>query len=117
MGERASLPESGTSFTSFRPRSQVDLFGDNCPPGSIIAGKYRVEHVLGAGAMGVVLQARHLELDELVAIKFIRGAMHGMPDVVTRFAREAKACARLQSDHIVKVLDVGVSDTIGPFMV
>ena len=117
MGERAPLPFSGSSVTNFRPRNEPDPFGDDCPVGSILAGKYRVERVLGAGAMGVVIAARHLELDELVAIKFIRRAMHSMPDVVTRFAREAKACARLQSEHIVKVLDVGVSEPVGPFMV
>jgi serine/threonine-protein kinase len=117
MGERAPLPETNASVTSFRPRNEGEAFGDEAPVGSVIAGKYRVERVLGAGAMGIVLAARHLELDELVAIKFIRRAMHTLPDVVGRFAREAKACARLQSDHIAKVLDVGISPSIGPYIV
>jgi eukaryotic-like serine/threonine-protein kinase len=85
--------------------------------GAIIAGKYRVERVIGEGAMGIVLAAQHLELEEPVAIKCIRPAMHGLPDIVSRFAREAKACARLQSEHVAKVLDVGIAPPIGPYMV
>ena len=38
-------------------------------PGSLLAGKYRVERVLGKGAMGVVLLAHHVQLDERVALK------------------------------------------------
>jgi serine/threonine-protein kinase len=67
--------------------------------------------------MGIVLAAQHLELEEPVAIKCIRPEMHGLPDVVSRFAREAKACARLQSEHVAKVLDVGIAPPIGPYMV
>src|SRR5688572_13038107 len=59
-------------------------------PGRILAGRYRVEHLLGEGAMGVVVAARHLELDELVALKFIRPEMQRDSDVTARFAREAK---------------------------
>jgi serine/threonine-protein kinase len=36
-----------------------------------LAGKFKVERVLGAGGMGVVVAARHLELDERVAVKFL----------------------------------------------
>ena len=82
--------------------------------GSVISGKFEVLRVLGQGAMGVVVAARHLELDETVAIKFIRPEAHSVPDIVSRFAREAKACARLGSEHIAKVIDVGVAPGIGP---
>jgi serine/threonine protein kinase len=87
------------------------------PEGTVISGKYRVEHHIGEGAMGVVVAARHLELDELVAIKFIRPEMHALPDVFSRFAREAKASAHLNSEHVAKVLDVGVAPSSGPYMV
>ena len=85
--------------------------------GSVISGKFEVLRVLGQGAMGVVVAARHLELDEIVAIKFIHPEMHSVPDIVSRFAREAKACARLGSEHIAKVMDVGVAPAIGPYIV
>ena len=85
--------------------------------GSVISSKYEVVRVLGQGAMGVVVAARHIELDEIVAIKFIHPDMHSVPDIVSRFAREAKACARLGSEHIAKVMDVGVTPEIGPYIV
>src|SRR5262245_18902400 len=62
--------------------------------GEIVAGKYRVERVIGEGAMGVVLAATHIELDEIVAMKFIRPELQEVPGVVGRFAREAKALVR-----------------------
>jgi eukaryotic-like serine/threonine-protein kinase len=88
-----------------------------CTVGSVISGRYEVVRVLGQGAMGVVVAARHIELDEIVAIKFIHPDMHSVPDIVSRFAREAKACARLGSEHIAKVTDVGVAPAIGPYIV
>jgi serine/threonine-protein kinase len=99
-------------------RAEGDAGGvEACAVGSVISGKYEVVRVLGQGAMGVVVAARHIELDEIVAIKFIHPDMHSVPDIVSRFAREAKACARLGSEHIAKVLDVGVAPAIGPYIV
>jgi len=98
-------------------RSSSDLRIDGLAEGTTISGKYRIERVIGEGAMGVVLSARHLELDEQVAIKFIRPEMHALPDVLSRFAREAKASAHLKSEHVAKVLDVGVATPIGPYIV
>jgi len=56
--------------------------------GKILSGRFRVEHVIGVGSMGVVLAAKHLELDERVAIKFIRSEMQKLPGVLSRFARD-----------------------------
>ncbi|HEV8548001.1 MAG TPA: protein kinase, partial [Polyangiaceae bacterium] len=117
-GSHERVPNTGASesLTGFRaPRTVEERTG--IPLGTVIADRYRVESVLGEGAMGIVLAARHLELDELVAIKCIRAAMPWSPDVIARFAREAKAAARLKSEHIAKVIDVGVSAPVGPYMV
>jgi eukaryotic-like serine/threonine-protein kinase len=84
--------------------------------GDVVADKYRVERLLGRGGMGYVVSARHLSLDELFAIKFLRraattaGARGGLADedAVARFRREAKACAVLKNDHVARVFDVGV---------
>ena len=85
--------------------------------GSVIADKYRVERVLGRGGMGLVIAATHLELHELRAIKLIRPDRVGHLDVLDRFMREARAAARLKSQHVAKVFDVGRLDDSAPYMV
>lgn len=86
-------------------------------PGSIIAGKYQVERVLGSGGMGVVLAAKHLQLGQRVAIKFMRDEATVDPHAVSRFLREAQAAAALSSEHVTKVLDVGTLESGAPYMV
>src|SRR5215510_110827 len=85
--------------------------------GAVLAGKYRVDRVLGQGGMGVVVQATHLQLHQPVALKFLRPEMHGNQQVVQRFLREAQAAVRLKSEHVARVLDVGTLETGEPFMV
>ncbi len=86
-------------------------------PGDVLKGKYRVESILGSGGMGVVLSAVHVDLDERVAIKFLRTAALENEVWVARFMREAKAAAMLRSEHAVRVHDVGTLDTGAPYMV
>ena len=85
--------------------------------GDVINGKYRVDHVLGVGGMGVVVAATHLELDERVAIKLLHSDAADVPDLVTRFSREARAAVRIKSEHVARVTDVGSLDGGLPFMV
>jgi serine/threonine-protein kinase len=85
--------------------------------GDVLAGKYRVERVLGHGGMGVVVAAHHVQLDTKVAIKFLLPEMLRNREAVVRFAREARAAARITSEHVARVLDVGVLDTGAPYMV
>jgi serine/threonine-protein kinase len=85
--------------------------------GAIIAEKYEVEGVLGAGGMGVVVAARHLQLGQRVAIKFMRGAYAGDKTAVERFLREARAAVALSSEHVAKVADVGTLPNGAPYMV
>jgi serine/threonine protein kinase len=114
-GADDSAPVSGRRpIEAFQSRA---LGEKDYAPGRILAGRYRVERLLGEGAMGVVVAARHLELDELVAIKFIRPDMQRDAEVTARFAREAKASVRIKSQHVVKLLDVGVTLPIGPYIV
>ncbi len=86
-------------------------------PGDVLAGKYRIEQVLGVGGMGVVVAATHLQLDTKVALKFLLPAMLRNKDVVNRFAREARAAVRIQSEHVARVLDVGTLESGAPYMV
>jgi eukaryotic-like serine/threonine-protein kinase len=83
-----------------------------------IVDKYRVEHVVGIGAMGVVVAARHTTLDQIVAIKFLVEHRFGSRDEsIARFLGEARAAARIQSDHVCRVSDVGMLPTGVPYMI
>jgi serine/threonine protein kinase len=85
--------------------------------GEVLAGKYRVDRILGAGGMGVVVAATHLQLDQKVALKFMLPQALEHPALVERFAREARAAVRLKSDHVARVLDVGTLESGSPYMV
>ncbi|RYE81850.1 MAG: serine/threonine protein kinase, partial [Myxococcales bacterium] len=76
-----------------------------------------IERVLGQGGMGLVLQARHAQLGQPVAIKVIRPGAGVDAESNARFLREAWAAATLNSEHIVRVSDVGVLPSGAPFMV
>src|SRR5436189_259374 len=82
-----------------------------------LAGKYRIERVLGQGGMGVVVAAHHLSLDEIVAIKFLLPEALGNAEAVARFEREARAAVRIKSEHVARVTDVGRLDNGAPYMV
>jgi serine/threonine protein kinase len=86
-------------------------------PGEVLAGKYRVERVLGQGGMGVVLAAMHIHLEERVALKLMLAGASINSEAVGRFVREARAAARLESAHVAKVSDVGTLDDGRPYMV
>jgi eukaryotic-like serine/threonine-protein kinase len=86
-------------------------------PGTVLGGKFEVERVIGQGGMGVVVLARHLSLDQLVALKFLLPTALRQPDLVARFLREARAAARIKSEHVARVLDVGTLDTGAPYIV
>jgi serine/threonine-protein kinase len=85
--------------------------------GEILAGKYRVERVLGVGGMGVVVAAHHVHLDQRVAIKFLRPEMTEDPQIAARFAREARAAVRIKCEQVARVADVGTLPNGAPFMV
>jgi len=86
-------------------------------PGDVIVEKYRVDRVLGVGGMGCVVAATHLSLHQPVAIKFLLAKVAQNPKHVMRFQREAQAAARIKSDHVAKVSDVGTMPNGTPYMV
>jgi serine/threonine-protein kinase len=85
--------------------------------GEVLLGKYVVEKVLGMGGMGVVVAAHHLQLDERVALKFLLPDAAANPQVVARFLREARAAAKIKSEHVTRVFDVGTMENGSPFLV
>ena len=74
--------------------------------GDVVAGKYRIESVIGSGGMGVVLGAQDISLGRRVAIKFLAPGK-AQDDSNARFLREARAAASIQSEHVVRVFEVG----------
>jgi serine/threonine-protein kinase len=108
---RASFPTSGLQPLSQEPLTVPFAVGD------LIANKYEVTGLLGSGGMGYVISARHIELGEMVALKFLRPEALAHAELVERFAREARAAAKIRSEHIANVFDVGTLEDGTPYIV
>ncbi len=85
--------------------------------GSVIGGRFRIDQVLGAGGMGIVVAATHTELGNRVAIKFMRDEKLRSAEAVERFIREARAVVKLRTEHVCRVYDVARLDTGAPYIV
>ena len=85
--------------------------------GEVFAGAYRVEGVLGRGAMGMVVAAEHVSLRRSVAVKFLLPGAMRLPSGTKRFLREARAAAAIRSEHVARIIDVGVSESGLPYIV
>jgi serine/threonine protein kinase len=86
-------------------------------PGEIIGGKYEVGDLIGAGGMGYVIAAKHVDLGESVALKFLRHEALAHEELVMRFATEARAAVRIKSEYVARVFDVGSLPGGVPFIV
>jgi serine/threonine protein kinase len=85
--------------------------------GAVLDGRFEVLRLLGRGAMGIVLEAKHLGLRQKVALKLLRPDVASSPGVAARFVREAHAAARLKSEHVVRIMDVGKLASGVPYIV
>jgi serine/threonine-protein kinase len=74
----------------------------------VLAGRYRLEELLGRGGMGCVWRAQHLALGTPVAIKLVHPSIAAQRGMLRRFLREAQAAARLRGINVVQILDHGV---------
>jgi serine/threonine-protein kinase len=110
-----TLPVLPGSIGAIAVRSQVADSPSAAP--DTLSRKFRIDGVLGAGGMGVVVVAQHLALDKRVAIKLMRPELRVRRDLVRRFLREARAAARLNSRHVTQVFDVGTLDDGAPYIV
>ncbi len=79
-------------------------------PGTVIGGKYRITRLIGDGGMGAVYEARHEVLGTQVALKFLHQELAERQGLVTRFMREARVSASIQSLHVTRVTDVDQID-------
>lgn len=102
-----------TQVSSAAPAQQSSAVAQ----GALLANKYRVERVLGQGGMGYVVEARHVTLDERVALKFLQPEYAKHPEASARFLREARAAVKIKSEHVARVSDVGTLDSGAPYMV
>ena len=87
--------------------------------GTVLAGRYRVVRPLGKGGMGAVYLVQHLHTDQQLALKVLHATVVTNEIALTRFRREARAPARVNSDHVVQVTDADVAPELGgvPFLV
>ena len=86
-------------------------------PGAVLAARYRVEYLIGRSGRGVVVQASHLELGSYVTLKYLLPEFCVFLPAVARFLRSARAASQVQSEHAVRVIDVGRLETGAPYLV
>ncbi|MBI3205663.1 MAG: serine/threonine protein kinase [Myxococcales bacterium] len=86
---------------------------------SLIASRYRVLRELGRGGMGVVYVVEHVNTGDHLALKLLLAHANASPETVERFKREARAPAKIKSEHVVKVTDADVAPELdhAPFLV
>ncbi|MET0793773.1 MAG: serine/threonine-protein kinase [Polyangiaceae bacterium] len=75
--------------------------------GTVLAGRYRIEELIGSGGMGAVYRAEHVHMRKAVAVKVLHKEMTAFPEVVARFEREAVAAGRIEHPHVVSASDFG----------
>ncbi|HEY4016189.1 MAG TPA: protein kinase [Polyangiaceae bacterium] len=109
------VPASDASDRKSHPRLRTGAGLPN--PGDVIAGKYALVRLIGEGGMGVVFEATHVRLRQRLAIKILRPDVADFGEVITRFEREARAAAQLQSIHTARVIDVETLPNGLPYIV
>jgi serine/threonine protein kinase len=94
-----------------------DALGDKVKPGDVLAGKYRLDRLLGAGGMGAVVQAWHLSFEEPVAVKLLLNQTAATKNALARFEREARSAFKIKSEHAARVMDIGFLESGSPYIV
>src|SRR5450432_1984581 len=85
-------------------------------PGRLIAGNFRIERLIGQGAMGNVYRAEQLSLGKAVAVKVLHAHLMADDKLVGRFKREAKSASRLNHPNSIQIIDSG-QDTDGTLFI
>ncbi len=98
---------------SFPEYGAVSTSDDEAPSerdrrlGTVLAGRYRIEQLVGSGGMGAVYRAEHVHMRKAVAVKVLHREMAAFPEVVARFEREAVAGGRIEHPNVVSASDFG----------
>ncbi len=85
--------------------------------GSVLSDRYRVDQLIGEGAMGRVYQAQHVLMRKTVALKVLHPELMTVPEIVQRFEREARAAAQIEHPHVAGATDFGKLPEGGIFLV
>lgn len=103
-----TLGASGTSGATATHISPITLSGIGI--GSVLGGRFEILSELGAGGMGVVYKARDRSLDELVALKMLKGDVWGDRDRLERLKEELKLARKIAHPNILRTFDFGEAD-------
>ncbi len=85
--------------------------------GQILENKYKILRKIGQGGMGVVYEARHVDLMLSVAIKVLHPGEADDPNMIARFRMEAQSAASIKHPNVVDVTDFGLTPDRRPFFV
>jgi serine/threonine protein kinase len=85
--------------------------------GLVIDGRYRLEKLIGRGAMADVYRARDDEAGETVAVKILRDQLARDHEAVARFQREAEVQAKIRHRNVAGLYGSGVTDAAEPYLV
>ena len=118
-GVLKECPSCGTCFDGPAERCSRDgaLLTLSLPVDRVIDGKYRLERLLGRGAMGAVFEATDLRLERRVAVKIMTVTLFGDTLALRRFELEARASARLAHSNITTLYDFGHVPPDGGYLV
>jgi CheY-like chemotaxis protein len=104
---RRQVSELRQAIESVRAGAAADESGTHLPSGSVLAGRYEIETVVGIGAMGTVYRARDRELAEVVAVKVLRPELLSDSTVLERFKAEVRLARRISHPTVVRTHDLG----------
>ncbi len=118
LSEMDSLAESASNLMgSWSGSSGHKAAPDILEPGTRLAGRYKVESLLGIGGMGAVYKVTHEFLNKTLALKILHKDVLANEQIIARFDREAKASVALSHPNLVTVGDYGMTDDGAPFLV
>ena len=107
--ERAAAASAAPEPSVVKGGAAADSEAEDRPSlvGQLLAGRYRIDRLLGQGGMGAVFLAEHVHMRKAVAVKVLHREMTYLQEVVARFEREAVAAGRIEHAHVASATDFG----------